>query len=248
MKSVAFTHLGAVREKNEDAVYADDNMQLYIVADGMGGYAGGEIASHMALDIVVKDLQEMNGDMAGAGADQCLDEDTLRENLRQAVYHANDSIYQCYSKEADPSPMGTTLTAVYIYNGVAYVAHVGDSRAYLIRGGVGMRQITQDQSVTVEMLRKGEIKPEEAKNHPKRHMLTRAIGYYPLVDVDIMVLPIEDGDMLFLCTDGLYNLVSEEEIYQSMLSDGAQAIPKLILAALEKGGYDNISAISVVCG
>lgn len=244
MKSVAFTHLGAVREKNEDAVFADDSMQLYLVADGMGGYAGGEIASHMALDIVVKDLQEMIGD----GAEDSLDADTLRENLRQAVYHANDSIYQCYSKEADPSPMGTTLTALYICNGIAYVAHVGDSRAYLIRDGVGMRQITQDHSVTGEMLRKGEITPEEAKTHPKRHMLTRAIGYYPLVDVDITALPVAEGDMFFLCTDGLYNLVSEEEIYQSMLSDGAQAIPKLILAALEKGGYDNISAISVVCG
>ncbi|MCI8336386.1 MAG: Stp1/IreP family PP2C-type Ser/Thr phosphatase [Peptococcaceae bacterium] len=242
MKSVAFTHLGAVREKNEDAIYADDGKQLYIVADGMGGYEGGEIASHMALDIVVKDLQEAMGEMDG----NQLDTDTLRENLRQAVYHANDSIYQCYQAQEASSPMGTTLTAVYIYGQIAYVAHVGDSRAYLIRAGEGMRQITQDHSVTGEMLRDGEITLEEAKNHPKRHMLTRAIGYYPLVDVDITVLPLVQGDMLFLCTDGLYNLVSEEMIYQSMMSDGARAIPKLILAALDNGGYDNISAISVV--
>ena len=170
----------------------------------------------------------------------------LQENLRQAVYHANDSIYQCYQAQEASSPMGTTLTAVYICKQVAYVAHVGDSRAYLIRAGEGMRQITQDHSVTGEMLRHGEITPEEAINHPKRHMLTRAIGYYPLVDVDIMVLPIQPGDMLFLCTDGLYNLVSEGTIYQSMVSDGPQVIPKLILAALENGGYDNISAISIV--
>ncbi len=242
MKSVAFTHLGVVREKNEDAIYADDGKQLYIVADGMGGYEGGEIASHMALDIVVKDLQEMAGEIDSEQPDT----DMLRENLRQAVYHANDSIYQCYQAQEASSPMGTTLTAVYICKQVAYVAHVGDSRAYLIRAGEGMRQITQDHSVTGEMLRHGEITPEEAINHPKRHMLTRAIGYYPLVDVDIMVLPIQPGDMLFLCTDGLYNLVSEGTIYQSMVSDGPQAIPKLILAALENGGYDNISAISIV--
>lgn len=242
MKSVAFTHLGAVREKNEDAVYADDNLHLYIVADGMGGYEGGEIASNMALQIIVSDLREM---LVGQEPEEENDPTVLKENLRQVVYHANDSIYQYYQDGEQHSPMGTTLTAVYIRDNVAYVIHVGDSRAYLINPEWGMKQITQDHSVTGEMLKNGEITIEEAKVHPKRHMLTRALGYFPLVDVDITALPIAKGESIFLCTDGLYNLVSEEEIYHCILSEQGQAIPKLVLQALENGGYDNISAVLI---
>lgn len=239
MNSVALTNLGAVRKNNEDAIYANDQKQLYIVADGMGGYQGGEIASNMALQSIVADFEEFAGENS--------DEETLRENLRQAMYHANDCIYQSSQKGEHGSPMGTTLTVVYLRNDFAYIAHVGDSRAYLIRAGQGIKQITQDHSVAGEMLAKGEITAEEAKVHPQRHMLTRAIGYFPLVDVDITVFPLLKNDQLFLCTDGLYNLVSEEEIYHCVQS-ASEPIPRLIDMALEKGGFDNISAILITNG
>ena len=236
MKSVALTHLGAVRENNEDAIFADDMLQLYIVADGMGGYQGGEIASAMAIEIVVSDCKEM---ISGAE-----DVNDIKEGLRQAIYHANDSIYQCYQKGTQNSPMGTTLTVVYIRDGIAYIGHVGDSRAYLLHTGEAMRQLTKDHSVIGEMLEKGEISPEEAKTHPSRHMLTRAIGYFPLVDVDITVLAFAEEDRILLCTDGLYNLVSEEEI-AACLQKEEYPVAKLIARALERGGFDNISAVYI---
>jgi serine/threonine protein phosphatase PrpC len=226
----AATDVGQVRERNEDGFLTQE--PLFAVADGMGGHRGGAVASEVALEM----LSHMEGDsMAGSGA---------ADGLVDMVAQANDAVLERASGEPRLAGMGTTLTAVVVQPGRIHLAHVGDSRAYLLRDG-SLRQLTEDHSLVQRMVNEGKLSPEEAEIHPHRSVLTRALGVEPGLEVDRETLEVRAGDRLLLCSDGLTTMVPEEGI-QSIVAeneDPQRAAEALVAAANAAGGLDNITAL-----
>jgi PPM family protein phosphatase len=220
------TDLGRVREGNEDSYLVDPPLLLYAVADGMGGHRGGEVASHLALETVESLAREGNGSLA----------DQVRE--------ANRAVFERSQSDRNVSGMGTTLTAARIVGGAAELAHVGDSRAYLLRAGA-FRQLTEDHTLVNRMVKAGEISPGEADVHPHRNVLTRALGTEPDVDVDEERVALIDGDRLLLCSDGLFGMVTEDQIKAILETepDPQRAADRLVRAANRAGGVDNITTL-----
>lgn len=227
------SHVGLIREINEDS-YLTDPPHLFAIADGMGGHVAGEVASRRAIDVL---KQAMNQAIS--------DPYSRRDQLVSAVQSANSQIYDLALKNQQFSGMGTTLTACYIDQSDVFWAHVGDSRLYLLHEG-NLRQITQDHSLVAELLRIGSITPKEAFVHPKRNILTQAIGTNKAVQVDSGTLVWNPGDTILLCTDGLCGLV-EEEYLQSTLNNNNLTLTEkgdsLFEQALAAGGSDNITLI-----
>lgn len=224
------TDIGKVRQHNED-FWTFDPPHFVLIADGMGGHAAGEIASGMAARSVMLFLQDAD----------IIDETVLRE----AIVHANRDIYQTANSNEAYSGMGTTMILCYERGNAIHWAHVGDSRLYIYRNRV-LHQITQDHSFVGELERSGQITKEEAKVHPKRNLLTRAVGAESEIEVDTGTLLPEAGDIILLCTDGLTNMVTETEI--ASLIDAHKdhldtTVEKLISAANEHGGNDNITVV-----
>ena len=218
------TDIGRVRERNEDSILVEP--PLYVVADGMGGHRGGQVASQLALET----LEEL---AAGDGG-------SLAEHVRRA----NRAVWDRALEDERLAGMGTTLTAARIEGSSALIAHVGDSRAYLLREGM-LRQLTTDHTLVARMVGSGEITEAEADVHPHKNVLTRAIGTDEQVEVDEDTVELEAGDRLLLCSDGLTGMVTEDQI-QAILehSDGAtQAADRLVKAANRAGGIDNISVV-----
>ena len=218
------TDIGRVREGNEDSYLVEP--PLYAVADGMGGHRGGEVASHLALETVEE----------RARADQ----GTLADQVRAA----NRAVYERSQQDREVTGMGTTLTAAKLVEGTLLLAHVGDSRAYLLRGGA-LRQLTDDHTLVNRMVKAGEITTDEADVHPHRNVLTRALGTEPEVQVDVSEVPLMDGDRALLCSDGLFGMVTEDQI-QAILEvepDPQKAAERLIRAANSAGGVDNITVV-----
>ncbi|MGI6686120.1 MAG: Stp1/IreP family PP2C-type Ser/Thr phosphatase [Bacillota bacterium] len=246
MHAEVITNIGLVRKNNEDAAWSDLKNQFFVVADGMGGYVAGEVASVLAIDSLKKVLAE---ELNEAG-------DSPSEILRQAFYQANDRIYQEAREHSEYAGMGTTLTALWIVGNKAYIAHVGDSRVYLIREGK-IKTLTLDHSLVGELVREGGLTEEQARNHPQKNVLTRALGCSALVEVDITEVDTFPGDYFLLCTDGLSNLVSAAEMLDIVTpekkkdrkryvkQDMKVALQNLLDLALARGGYDNITAILV---
>jgi serine/threonine protein phosphatase PrpC len=235
LRSGAATDAGLVRHNNQDRLLVADT--LVAVADGMGGHAGGEVASQLAITT----LQE---------AFTARPEPHTAEDLVAAVEHANESVFE--QSQADPSlrGMGTTLTAaaLVVTDGEERIAiaNVGDSRTYVFSQG-DLTQLTEDHSVAEELVRQGQIAPEEVDTHPQRHILTRAMGIYPAVDTDLWeVLPFT-GDRLVLCSDGLVREVSDEQIAAVLrrLADPTEAATELVARARAAGGSDNITVVVV---
>ncbi|MHB8870646.1 MAG: Stp1/IreP family PP2C-type Ser/Thr phosphatase [Thermoleophilia bacterium] len=223
----AATHLGLVRRQNEDSFVATDG--LYAVCDGMGGARAGEVASEAACRILV-DLP------MGAGA----------EDLRQAVTEANTVIRERSLADKALAGMGTTLTAATALGPRLTLAQVGDSRAYLWRGG-SLRQVTQDHSLVAEMIRQGQLTPEQAAVHPHRSIITRALGTEASVVPDIFDLPLEVGDRVLLCSDGLSGMVSNKELAR-IAGSGThpqEVADALVAAALRHGGEDNVTVVVI---
>ena len=220
------TDLGKVREGNEDSYLVDPPLFLYAVADGMGGHRGGEVASHLALETV-----ESLG-RAGAGT------------LADHVHEANRAVFERSQHDRRVTGMGTTLTAARIVDGAVYLAHVGDSRAYLLRAGA-FRQLTEDHTLVNRMVKAGEITAAEADVHPHRNVLTRALGTEPDVEVDEDEVALMDGDRLLLCSDGLFGMVTEDQIQAIFENepDPQHAADRLVRAANRAGGVDNITAL-----
>ena len=218
------TDVGRVREGNEDSYLVDP--PLYAVADGMGGARGGEVASQLALETIEG--------MAQAG------EGTLAEQVTEA----NHAVFARSQEDRSVSGMGTTLTAVHVVDGVGNVAHVGDSRAYLLRGGA-MRRLTDDHTLVNRMVKAGEITADEAEVHPHRNVLTRVLGTEPEVKVDVQEVPLMDGDRMLLCSDGLFAMVNEEQIQAIVETepDPQRAADRLVRAANRAGGIDNITVV-----
>lgn len=224
------TDVGCVRPTNEDSAAVFDP-EVYVVADGMGGHAAGEVASHILVKAVRDDLLGLAG--------------IQEQELCRAVHRANHEILATVAEHPDCQGMGTTATLLHIEHGVAFWAHVGDSRLYLLHDGV-LRQITRDHSYVEDLVEHGELTEEEARIHPQKNMLTRAVGVEEALDVDSGRFALQPGDILLLATDGLMNMVSEEEItriLQQVQQDPAKA---LVEAALQSGGRDNVTAVVVV--
>lgn len=236
MKVFVQTDTGRVRPINEDSYYLPrEGERFCAIADGMGGHNAGEIASAMAVRV-------FSGEMRMC---RWIDGATMRRSVERAnaAVHARSRCVEQYSG------MGTTFTALALSNGSAYVAHVGDSRAYLIRRGSILR-ITVDHTLVEEMVRKGLITPQEAKHHPKRNYITRALGTADQVTVDLMQIALEPGDVFFLCTDGLSNHLEDRDILELTQSDCGweEKLKQAVQAALDDGGSDNITAMYVVTG
>ena len=191
MDIAIISHVGAVRQNNEDAALYREEAGIFLVADGMGGYTAGEIAAAMAAQTALASLLEEAGEPNG-------------ESLRESFYKANNMVFEQARTVAAYHGMGTTLTVAVIreQSGALWIAHVGDSRAYRMRGGQ-ITQLTQDHTLVAEMAARGEIKAADMKNHPQRHILTRALGNDPWLEVDIRQFDWLPGDRLLLCTDGL---------------------------------------------
>jgi PPM family protein phosphatase len=218
------TDIGQVRERNEDSFLVDP--PLYAVADGMGGHRGGTVASELALETVEA--------LARAG----------KGRLAEQVREANRAVFERSMHDRDVSGMGTTLTAVRVDADGAHLAHVGDSRAYLLRAGA-LRQLTDDHTLVNRMVKAGEISPEEAEVHPHRNVVTRALGTEPDVQVDEEDVPLLDGDRLLLCSDGLTNMVTTDQIEAILEANPSaqDAAARLVRAANRAGGIDNITVI-----
>jgi serine/threonine protein phosphatase PrpC len=227
------TDAGKVRQNNEDALLVGDGKDetLFVVADGIGGFEAGEVASSLAVE-VLKDLQP-------------------EEPFEAAIGEANRRIVAAGRGDEKLSGMGTTVVAIR-FGGtqrepVAEVAHVGDSRAYLMRGG-DMRPITEDHSLVAELVRSGDLTRDQAAEHPQKNLITRALGADEEVDVDTAVLPVEAGDRILLCSDGLSDMVPEGGISLILAEspeDPEKAARGLLSAALDAGGNDNITVVVV---
>jgi len=247
LRVAALTDRGQVRDANEDAFHADlaaperavTHGHLFLVADGMGGHAAGEVASATARDEVLRDYYAAP---LGADADP-------REGLRRAFLAANREIIEGRGRDANHHDMGTTCTAVVVRDGRFWVAHVGDSRAYRWRAG-RLQRLTRDHNWAEELLEAGRIDPSEAMTHLGRHMLTRALGIDRDLRADIHEARVlEPGDRLLLCSDGLTGVVSEEEITAILgVDDLARASTELIETANRAGGPDNITVVLIAAG
>ncbi|MGI8876574.1 MAG: Stp1/IreP family PP2C-type Ser/Thr phosphatase [Egibacteraceae bacterium] len=229
----AATDKGRVREGNEDSHYAGST--VFAVADGMGGHVAGEVASQRALEPV----EELNGSQFAAAED-------AQRALVDAITQANRSVIADAAADPGLSGMGTTLTAVMVRNGRLHLAHVGDSRAYLLRSGDVISQLTTDHTLVEQLIREGRIARDEAATHPQRSVVTRAIGVDREVEVDSLApLELQPGDQVVLCSDGLTNPVGDDEIAGILEAeaDGDAATSKLITMANERGGPDNITVV-----
>lgn len=226
------TDVGLVRKGNEDNFAVFDT--VYAVADGMGGEAAGEVASQMLVDTVQQALYGREHIDAGA--------------MQSAILAANDAIRDYVREHPGCEGMGTTATMLHVDEGrgKAYWAHVGDSRLYLLRQGSGqLEQLTQDHSYVEDLVREGTITREEAKNHPQRNMLTRAVGAMENLVVDTGELAVTNGDTLLLATDGLMKHMTDEEIARQLCQGKDDPAHSLVEQALNAGGRDNVTVVVV---
>lgn len=229
------TDIGAVRRENQDFfvnTVLGDNAVLSVVCDGMGGANAGNIASEMATNTVSQYVKASYNPMMTSNA--------IEKLLRSAVSTANIEIFDAANKNPNYVGMGTTIVAALVKNNTAYIVHVGDSRAYLITMDE-IKQITKDHSIVQSLLESAEITPEQAISHPRKNVITRAVGIYDTVEVDFNELEIEKG-VLLMCTDGLSGTLSEEDIKQITLNNELNSVPNLLIKkAIENKSSDNIT-------
>jgi protein phosphatase len=227
------TDTGRKRRRNEDAYVCEP--PLFAIADGMGGAQAGEIASRLAAAA----LRDRQPRALGAGA-------RGEERIFELIQEANRRVYDRSSTDPNTSGMGTTMTVALVGDGRVAFGHVGDSRAYLIRDGT-MEQLTEDHSLVNELMKSGKLSREEAEIHPQRSVITRAVGTDPDVDVDTFSVPVQTGDLFLLCSDGLTDVVSEDEILgvvERKRDDIDGALRVLVKQANRGGGEDNITVVA----
>jgi len=223
----------------------DDELQLYVVADGMGGHAGGGTASRIAVETIDEQLRELRKSEPAATGPRDLQDSPLPETIRSAVEKACLAIYGRAQQDPELAGMGTTVISLLLDDSHAFFAHVGDSRAYLVRGEL-IQQISEDHSLVNEQIKAGMITPEEARHSRYRNIITRSVGFEEEVQVDVMGLLAEPGDVFVLCTDGLANMLEDQEILEIVRGQRLEDVPgKLIALANERGGDDNITVVAV---
>lgn len=238
MKVYAKSDIGKAREMNQDYISLSDNekYKIFIVADGMGGYKGGEVASSLA-SVSVKEYINNNIEKI-----ELNNKEEMLELIKNSIKYANTVVFNKSKEIQELEGMGTTIEVCLIYNNRAYIGHVGDSRIYRIRKNI-IRKLTRDHSYVEDLVRDGTITREEAYNHPKKNMITRALGCYANVEPDLMVRGFLKGDIIVMTTDGLTNMVRDDEIYNIVKENTEVAHEKLIERANDLGGYDNITVI-----
>jgi PPM family protein phosphatase len=243
------TDVGQKRDHNEDSFLVDEALGLFVVADGMGGHAGGGTASRIAVETIRDHLRQAQGPGGTAFEGGVpLEQSPLRELLRSSVEDACLSIYRAAQGDPSLAGMGTTVTAVLLAGSNAFVAHVGDSRCYLVRGA-NIYQVSEDHSLVNEQLKAGAITADEARHSRFKNIITRSVGFEADVAVDMMGVEVEAGDRLLLCCDGLTNLVEDPEILDVVGEASLDEAPgRLIDLANERGGDDNITVIVVHVG
>lgn len=241
MKIYAETDIGNVRKMNQDAYYISeesDTYKLCILADGMGGYTGGEIASRVACKSVAEYIKQNLED------NKAYSKEAIMQVIKDAMNYANNVVFEMSRQQKELEQMGTTLEVCVIYNNRIHIGHIGDSRIYRIRQGI-MRKLTVDHSYVQKLVKDGTITKEEAINHPKKNMLMKALGCEPEIEPDIMVKGFNPNDVILICSDGLTNMIAEQEILNIVESDIQNATQNLIRKAKELGGYDNITTIII---
>lgn len=235
MRSCCVTDVGQKRTTNQDFVFASDTPvgplpNLLIVADGMGGHQAGDMASRYAAEVIVSHIKRSR------------ERNPIRV-LRSAIEAANERVLEKAAEDEELSGMGTTVVAATVVENYLYVANVGDSRLYLIRDHI--RQITRDHSLVGEMVWAGELSPEQARNHPNKNIITRAVGAGQKLEIDFFDEDLRKGDILLLCSDGLSNMVEDEEI-EKIIKSGRE-LPKIAMDLIERanrnGGKDNIAVV-----
>lgn len=243
MKLVAtgITDVGRRRDRNEDAFLINDEMQLFVVADGMGGHVGGSHASTLAVTVVEEEV----GKLLLADPGDADPVDFLRAGLSGAVDAAGSRIHAVASDNPSWKGMGTTIVVVLVVGTNAFVAHVGDSRVYMLRAG-DIEQITDDHSLVAESVREGLLTEEQARRHKMRNVITRALGFHPSVEVDVQVRAVTRGDRFLLCSDGLSGKLEAHEMRDLLDAyDPMEAARQLVAQACSRGGEDNITAVFV---
>jgi len=245
-RAYGLSDLGRRRDTNEDFFLIDEEVGLFIVADGMGGYAAGEVASREAARSIfdmVSVERKLIGHVSSTPDDHRAVE-ALRRLLESAVQSATYMVFGMAEQNPDQQGMGTTASTLLVSGSRAFVAHVGDSRIYLFRGDIA-RQITEDHTLINWQLREGIITKEEASIMPHKNVITRAVGNKEYVEVDTSIHVLETSDEFLLCSDGLHNYFTDDEISELMKMEKQQAAKKLIEGANDRGGKDNITAVIV---
>lgn len=240
IQAFATSDVGKEREINEDYFYIsfpDDNVQLYILADGMGGYQGGEIASKLAVTSA-KNYIISNYDGTSK------EKEALADLVKNALQYANMVVYEKANSQKELNNMGTTMDICLIYQSKAFIAHVGDSRVYRLRKEF-FRKITKDHSYVQKLVDEGKITQEEGASHPKKNMLMKAVGCTPYVEPDILIKGFLNGDVILMCSDGLTNMVTEDEICKIIMENPTDATKLLVQKANDNGGRDNITAVII---
>ncbi|MBI2339786.1 MAG: Stp1/IreP family PP2C-type Ser/Thr phosphatase [Deltaproteobacteria bacterium] len=246
LASYGLTDVGRKRTHNEDSILVNDDLSLYIVADGMGGHSGGEFASRMAVTTMEEVVKNINSDPEATVISGVNTEDAdAGDRLRYAIETASGKIYDQSLYDQSLKGMGTTTVAAVFSEGQLYIANVGDSRAYLFHANK-IKQITTDHSLVTEQIRAGILNENDARKHKLKNIITRSVGYQEQVECDVKKFDLHLGDKLLLCTDGLSNMVDDREIERIVVGHPMkEACKKLIDSANEKGGEDNITVLIV---
>lgn len=238
MKTFSMTHVGLRRETNQDYMYTSETAvgnlpNLFLVADGMGGHAAGDYASRFTIEKIVECVQNSSNSEPVAV-------------MREAVHDANRKLMEEANADPGKAGMGTTIVAATVDGDRLYTANVGDSRLYVVNRN-GITQITRDHSLVEEMVRLGEMAREDAKDHPDKNIITRAVGVLPEVSADFFETVLEREDTVLMCSDGLTNMIEDEEIHHIILGqrDIVEKAEKLIETANRNGGRDNITVVLI---
>lgn len=240
MRVFADTNTGKVRNMNQDSYFAsndDSNMKLFILADGMGGYNGGEIASKMAIEASLSYIEKRWEDLDKS------DENILKL-LKETTEYANSLIYEKAMQTQELHEMGTTMEICIIYDYNIYISHIGDSRIYIVTPEY-IEHITVDHTYVEKLIEEGSISETEAENHPDKHMLTKALGSTETVEPDIFMRKWNEDESILICSDGLTNMLKDEEIQEIVISKQDNPEKTLIEMANNMGGVDNITIILI---
>ena len=241
------TDTGRARSNNEDSVAVDEATALVVLADGMGGYNAGEVASGMATTVIVTEMRQILTNAKPYQVDEKNNQEIAARLVREQVLKANTSIYQAAQSQSQYAGMGTTLVVALWHDNQITVAHVGDSRLYRLRNDT-LEQITRDHSLLQEQIDSGMITKEQARHAPNKNLVTRAVGIDPEVDAEVHSYAVQPGDIYLLCSDGLPDMVVDEDIENtlaSLKSNLPLAAEQLVQQANDNGGRDNVSVILV---
>jgi protein phosphatase len=247
LQAASLTDPGRVRDHNEDCIESRPEIGLFVLADGMGGYNAGEVASGMATSLISDGMQEAWNprEVARLGRDETK---ALADKLiREQIGRSNSAIFTTSQNNPECAGMGTTLVVCLFYDNFVAVAHIGDSRLYRLRGDT-MEQVTRDHSLLQEQLDSGLITPEEAKLSQNKNLVTRALGIDPTVEAELHVHETQQDDIFLLCSDGLSDMVDDEEIRLTLITlktNPSLTVQQLVQAANDNGGRDNISAMLI---